>query len=313
MAEEWTGQNEYGSMEAKRALIVVNARSTRGGEDLESVLEAFVRNGIGALIERFDAPDTMVQRILGCDDSFDRIIVAGGDGTLGSVAGALRDRGLPLGILPLGNACDLARSLGIPRDLVQAAEIISAGYIQAIDLGYVNGCPFFNLASLGLSVQVARRLTRDAKRRWGILSYPLLFWDAFRATRPFHADIACDGDVTRVRTIQLGIGSGHFYGGGMTVAEDARLDDGLLHAYSIEPLSWMRLLLLFPRLWMGRHKSVEQAMVMTGRKIEVTTSDHRSINADGEIVTETPATFEIAPAAIRVFVPGTTRSPGLSS
>jgi diacylglycerol kinase family enzyme len=98
----------------------------------------------------------------------------------------------------------------------------------------------------------------------------------------------------------------------MTVSSDARLDDGMLHVYAIEPMSWPQLLLLLPRLWLGRYKAAEQVMIMTGRTIEVRTRSARSINADGEIVTETPATFRIAPGAVTVLVPETREAPGLS-
>jgi diacylglycerol kinase family enzyme len=78
-------------------------------------------------------------------------------------------------------------------------------------------------------------------------------------------------------------------------------------------MSWVQLLLLLPRLWLGRYKTVQQVAIMTGRTIAVTTRRSRSINADGEIVARTPATFKIAPGAVKVFVPHGTETPGLSS
>ncbi|WP_265094641.1 diacylglycerol kinase family protein, partial [Enterobacter hormaechei] len=102
----------------------------------------------------------------------DAIVVGGGDGSINAVLeGALAAR-LPLGILPLGTANDLARTLGIPPDPVAAAGIIQAGYLRQIDLGRVNGHLFANVASLGLSVELTRRLTGALKRRWGRLGYP---------------------------------------------------------------------------------------------------------------------------------------------
>ena len=300
-------------MMQNRTLVVINEGSTRAGADAALFVERLKTLGIDASVETFDAPDAMAECIRSADSQFDRIVVGGGDGTMAAVADALRERDLPVGLLPLGNACDLARSLGIPRDPEQAAEIAVSGRLQRIDLGSVNGHPFFNLASLGLSVQVARRLTAEAKRRWGVFSYPLLLWDSFHATRPFSVEVTCDGEVRRLRTIQLGIGSGYHYGGGMTVAEDASLEDGLLHVYAIEPMSWAQLLLLLPRLWLGRYKSVQQVAIMTGRTIAVTTRRPHSVNADGEIVARTPATFKIAPGAVKVLVPHGTETPGLSS
>jgi YegS/Rv2252/BmrU family lipid kinase len=299
-------------MTQARALVVINRASSRADTDLAPFVQRLEDLGVGVSVEDFDDPKAMADRIRSSDPSHDRIVVGGGDGTMASVAEALRQRGLPVGLLPLGNACDLARSLGIPRDPAGAAEIAATGRPQAIDLGYVNDRPFFNLASLGLSVQVARRLTDETKKRWGVLSYPLMLWDAYHATRPFRVEAVCDGETRQVKTIQLGIGSGYHYGGGMTVSSDARLDDGMLHVYAIEPMSWPQLLLLLPRLWLGRYKAAEQVMIMTGRTIEVRTRSARSINADGEIVTETPATFRIAPGAVTVLVPETREAPGLS-
>lgn len=103
----------------------------------------------------------------------DRVILGGGDGTLNPSAAGLRDSGLPLGILPLGTANDLARTLGVPEDPERAAAVIADGRTTRLDLGYVNGRPFFNVASLGLSVDITRRLTKVMKRRWGRLAYPI--------------------------------------------------------------------------------------------------------------------------------------------
>ena len=115
----------------------------------------------------------------------DLVIIGGGDGTLNAAADALIETGLPLGILPLGTANDLARTLGIPADLVAAGQVIAAGRTHRIDLGRVNGKHFFNVASLGLSVQVARELDADLKRRWGVLGYAFIVWRAIRGRRPF--------------------------------------------------------------------------------------------------------------------------------
>jgi hypothetical protein len=104
-----------------------------------------------------DLPHTILHR----RHEVDSVIIAGGDGTLNAAAGALVETGLPLGILPTGTANDLARTLAISGDLPQAASVIAAGRRGRIDLGDVNGHPFFNFASIGLSAELARQLTRE--------------------------------------------------------------------------------------------------------------------------------------------------------
>ena len=101
------------------------------------------------------------------------MIVAGGDGTLNAALQGLVEAGLPLGIIPLGTANNLARTLGIPSDPAGACEVIAAGHRRRIDLGWVNGRYFCTTASVGLSVQITEELSPEAKRRWGPAAYAL--------------------------------------------------------------------------------------------------------------------------------------------
>jgi len=134
------------------------------------------------------------------------------------------ETGLPLGILPLGTANDLARTLEIPSDPAAAAAIIVEGHLRRIDLGEVNGKPFFNVASLGLSTGMTRELTHDVKQRWGMLGYAVATFRALSRMRPFAAEIRSGGTIRKVHTLQISIGNGRHYGGGMTVEEDAEIE-----------------------------------------------------------------------------------------
>ena len=151
----------------------------------------------------------------------DTVIVGGGDGTLNTIVDSLVEMNLPLGILPLGTANDLARTLNLPQTIPEACQVIASGYQKYIDLGWVNGKHFFNVASLGLSVAITKKLSRGMKRRWGILSYGITALQAIAQTRPFHAKILTNEQVISVKTIQIAIGNGRYYGGGMAIAADA--------------------------------------------------------------------------------------------
>jgi diacylglycerol kinase family enzyme len=143
-------------------------------------------------------------------NGIDLLVAAGGDGVVGSVTRHALLGQLPLGILPLGTANDLARSLGIPQDPASAAQVIAAGVSRPIDLGWASAIrpkTTFNLPqprlfahalSMGLSVQFAQIATNKAIReRYGRLTYPLALWQAFQAYRPIDADIHLQGVALR--------------------------------------------------------------------------------------------------------------------
>jgi diacylglycerol kinase (ATP) len=231
------------------------------------------------------------------------VIVGGGDGTLNAAVDALVDTQLPLGILPLGTANDLARTLGIPNSLSEACKIIAYGDLRRIDLGWVNGKHFFNVASLGLSVKITQRLTKEVKRRWGILAYAATALQVIWEARPFSAEIVLNGKSLRVKTLQIAVGNGRYYGGGMAVVHDATIDDQRLDLYSLEIEHWWQIILLLPAMKEGRHIHWREVRALQGQEIEVYTRKPRPINTDGEITTYTPAHFRVIPKAITVLVP----------
>ncbi len=286
-----------------RALLIVNRRAREGRIELDEGLSILRQTGI-VLEEVFFEEDL---DIAGLIENFapplDLVIIGGGDGTLNSAAEALVARGVPLGILPLGTGNDLARTLGIPADARQACRIIAEGRRRAIDLGRVNGHFFFNVASIGLSTEASRRITPETKRRWGPLGYSLSVLRALRAGRSFNAEIRCDGQLHRHRSIQISVGNGRHYGGGLTVTEDAAIDDGLLHLYSLEPQSLWRLVRLAPALRKGEIAGREKILLLSGRSIEVHTLEALPIDTDGELTSRTPARFDVVPEALAVFVP----------
>ncbi|MBW7849734.1 MAG: lipid kinase [Rhodospirillales bacterium] len=290
-------------MAHRRALLVINRRSRQGESDLSRPLALLAEHGVLVDVEPVEDPSSIPAVIEARAQDIDIVIVAGGDGTVNAAVDQLVRHGLPLGVLPLGTANDLARTLCIPANLEEASEVIAAGRRHEIDLGWVNGKHFLNVASIGLSVSVAEELTADVKRRWGPLSYLISAARVLRNTPPFRARIQCDKRILRMWATQVAVGNGRYYGGGMTVAEEARIDDGTLHLYAIKPRRLLDYVALLPALRRGRHKHSQGVHVAQGTEIEVITRPRLPINTDGEVTTKTPGHFRVVPRALAVFVP----------
>lgn len=231
----------------------------------------------------------------------DAVAIGAGDGTINAAIEALMDLGLPLLIVPLGTANDLARTLGVPLDPVEAAGWASRGEVRAIDVGRVNGTAFFNVANLGLGVAVARRLA-NRRKRFGVFSYLVALADVWRATRSFRVWIGCDEETVTMRTIQVSVGNGRYHGGGIAVAEDATIDDGRLDVYALEPQPFWRLMGMLPAMFRGRHRHWRTVTALRGERVRVDTRKPMDINVDGEVRARTPARFEVVRGGVNVLV-----------
>ncbi len=288
---------------ARRTLVLVNGNARRGGEALQPAISRLRAGGLEVAIERPSDRDAAQALIRARRDEIDRLVVCGGDGTIASSAKLAHEMQLPLGIIPMGTANDLARTLGIPEDPVSAAAIIAAGHTRRIDLGTVNGHPFFNVASIGLSADLARNLCKDTKRRYGRFGYAVAAIRALIAARPFTARILNRGEATVVKTLQIAVGNGRHYGGGNIVAERAEIDDGYLDLYSLEVHSVWKLALMMKSFRAGQHGSWKEVRTARCVEFDITTRKPQPVNTDGELVTETPAHFVVHPKAITVFAP----------
>jgi diacylglycerol kinase (ATP) len=287
----------------QRALLLINRHARRGQLQVATAIQHLQTAGIEFLEVPIASAEQISATIRHYHQDVNQVIIGGGDGTLNAAIAGLIETQLPLGILPLGTANDLARTLNIPVNLADACRIIAAGKVQPIDLGWVNDHYFFNVASLGLSVQITKKLTKEAKQRWGVLAYALTALQVLRRSRPFHAEIATATHSTQVKTVQIAVGNGRYYGGGLAVAADAKITDERLDLYSLELNHWWRMIALLPALWRGEHAAVPQVRTLQGQEFYISTRRPRPIATDGEITTFTPAHFRVIANGLPVFVP----------
>lgn len=293
---------------SRRALLLVNRHARQGEKRLSQAIDCLEKLGFDLIEESTEHPEHLSELIHRYQHQVDLVIIGGGDGTLNAAVDALVETQLPLGILPLGTANDLARTLGISNTLTDACKIIAHGEQRRIDLGWVNGKHFFNVASIGLSVKITQRLTKEVKRRWGVFAYIATALQVLWTARPFRAEIGCKDQLIRVRTVQIAVGNGRYYGGGMAVASDARIDDQRLDLYSLGIEHWWQIIPLLPVMRHGKYIHSRRVLTLHGQEFEVNTKKPYPINTDGEITTYTPAKYRVIPQAIAVLVPPTAKS-----
>ncbi|CCD95057.1 conserved hypothetical protein [Bradyrhizobium sp. ORS 375] len=287
----------------RRLLMIINRGSRSGGEAAGIAVSRLGAAGYDLVISAPHSPREVAPWIEAHADDAEAVVIAGGDGSLNAAAPALVKTGLPLGVIPAGTANDLARTLGLPENMEAAADVITAGHRREIDLGDVNGHPFFNVASLGLSAELARQLTKETKRRFGRLGYAITALRVLTNARPFRAMIVSSDGAVRVKTLQIAVGNGRYYGGGMAVDHRAEIDDSHLDLYSLEIGRVWKLLAMAYDFRKGRHGLWQEVRASRDTSFEIRTRRPRPINADGELVTFTPARFTVLPRAVTVFVP----------
>ncbi len=284
---------------------MLNPKSRNGaGADIDAGVDSLRAAGLELEVLYSHSPEESNAAIRGRAGQLDLVIVGGGDGTISSTARTLYECGLALAILPLGTANDLARSLGIGDDLRRAFAVIADDHRAPVDLGVVNDCYFFNVANMGLGVQVTEELAPEVKKRWGVFGYLKAFFAALARRREFRVRLVVDGKRRTLRSIQLAVGNGRYYGGGNLVHESARIDDARLDLYCVRPQTAWELLTLAPLLRSGKHDLARRVFNVSGQRIEIATKPKAmSIHADGEPVTRTPASFSVIPGALQVVVP----------
>lgn len=295
---------------SKRSLLLVNPHARRGRQAQLQAVEHLQQLGFELIEESAEYPQHLSDLIRRYEHQVDLVIIASGDGTINAAIEGLLDTHLPLGILPVGTANNLARSLDIPTSLPAACQVIAGDYIRPIDLGCVNGKYFFNVAGIGLSAEINRQVSKALKRHWGVLAYAFTAVQVLWRSRPFHAEIRNSTESISVKAIQISVCNGRYYGSGLVVAEDAQIDDQRLDVYCIEIAHRWEIIRLIPAMMRG--KVVKGVRTLQGQEIQVLTSRPRPIDTDGEVTLHTPAHFRVLPHALRVFVPIATQDSALS-
>lgn len=293
------------------AALIINARSRAGEKAFDKasrLLDSMdVEVGVSyALNDPARLAETVKEAV---DEGHDPIILGGGDGSVSSTVDFLAHHEVTLGLLPLGTANDFARTLEIPDDLESACETIAHGKVVDIDLGLAGDNFYVNVASVGLAVEATRSLSPRLKKSIGPLAYPVAAISAFFKHEPFTARLSFpDGDHETIdygRLLQIAVGNGRFYGGGMVVAPDSGIDDRSLDIYAIKLGRRRDLVGVARYLRSGDFVRNESVDHFRTTRVLLETEPKLPVNVDGELVAKTPEEFSVAANALHVIVPET--------
>ena len=229
-------------------------------------------------------------------------VVMSGDGLVGQVGGALAERGTPMGILPGGRGNDLGRVLRIPSEPIGAVAILADGNVREIDVGVVNDRRFLCIASLGFDSE-ANRIANEARFVKGNLVYAYAALRTLAAWKPHRFSVVVDGQRTDCFGYSVAVANSRAYGGGMFVAPEAQLDDGLLDVVLTAQVGKLRFLRSLPQVFKGTQVDNEEITMLRGAEVEVSADEDFAIYADGEHLANLPAKLHVLPRALKVIAP----------
>jgi YegS/Rv2252/BmrU family lipid kinase len=229
-------------------------------------------------------------------------VVMSGDGLIGQVGGMLANGDVPLGIMPGGRGNDLARVLGIPKDVEGAADVLAAGHTRRIDVGEVNGHRFLGIASCGFDSE-ANRIANEAELIRGNLVYLYAGLRTLVAWRPARFTVTVDGEKREFAGYSVAAANNKAYGGGMFLAPHAELNDGKLDVVIIGQIGKLRYLANLPTVFKGTHVEKEGVTVLRGAEVMIEADRPFAVYADGDHLADLPARVHLLPRALGVIAP----------
>lgn len=213
----------------------------------------------------------------------DRVLVAGGDGSVGRAATVCIERDATLAVLPSGTANDFSRNLALPEAPAELCRLALSDHTVNVDVAWINGRLYLNVAHIGLGTMPAREATHERKQRLGRFSYLITLAQRAKLQRGFSGRIECDDGVVEGRWLTIAIASGAYFGGGHSIAE-ARIDDGRLDVIAVRHRSWFRVVMAFlaTRL-MGHTPRHDDTLVhLQSPQCHIQLQQARTLTADGE-------------------------------
>jgi len=283
-----------------RTLVILNpaARSEKAAGLYRSIREIV---GSEAVLRRTSKPgEARALARQGVEEGFERIVVAGGDGTVNDVVNGIAHSTVTLGILPLGTMNVFAAELGLPKSVQECWKVIQAGKTRVIDLPQAGDHAFVQMAGVGFDAQALKETSWESKRNLGPLSYVISA--AQIAARKPPLLLVQTGGAFREGSFVL-IGNGRYYGGPFPFFPNARIDDGLLDVIVFKNQGHLDLVRYLQGVLFGTHLGMNDVEYFQTPCLTVTSEQDVPVEVDGEVIGNTPVTFKCAARQLRVLAP----------
>ena len=286
-------------------VVVVNRQSRHSAHALAPLLAALHEHGLRVaefhVAESGEEVRAHVKRA--AKARAETVIVGGGDGTMAHAVDVLAHRRTALGLVPLGTGNSFAQTLDVPRgDVAAAVAVIAAGKIATVDLGRVNGTHFANFATIGLSSEIAGATSTAAKGLLGSIAYALAAVKPVLTHRAFRARIRWRGGRLVLRTQDIIIANGRYFGS-TPVTPDASITDRRLNLFATGDPSRIGALRTYLAFGMHDQAKLRDAHAIAAPKFTIAAKRRQLISIDGSLLEKTPAHFRVVPRALRVYVP----------
>ena len=237
------------------------------------------------------------------EDGATTVVAAGGDGTVGEVANAVIGTNISFGVLPLGTGNDFARTLGVGTDLALAVRTIVFGNPILVDLGKGPGGYFINVAGCGFDAEVAYQINHKFRNLRGTTAYIVGVVSTLLKLEPYPIKLTIDGVVQHETVMLCAVANAKTYGGGMRIAPNADISDGLFDIVLVGKVSKFEFLRTFPKVFKGTHLDHPQVKVLRGQTVRIESDRKMPVLADGEEIGFTPAEFSLLQGGLSVLVP----------
>jgi diacylglycerol kinase (ATP) len=267
---------------ASNVRFLVNPAAGRGTgkSHLDRIRVLASRCGAGLVVSR-KVSDLAEQARRAAADGVERLLVAGGDGTLHYAAQGLAGTGCALGVIPLGSGNDLAGTLRIPPDLEVAVERALRGEVRRIDLLRIGETFSLSYAGVGFDSEVTR-FANEVKGLRGPLIYFYSVIHTLITFQPPSMRVVYDGGTFEGKVMFTVINNLPRFGGGMRIAPDARIDDGELDLVIVREIPKRVLLSIFPKVYSGKHVGHPAVTVVRTRRAEITIDRAMTLYGGGE-------------------------------
>lgn len=291
-------------LEGRPLTLLVNPSAGRGRarEILPTIEAELDKRRVPFRVEKTKNEQHAIDEAIRAAEAGEIPVVVSGDGLIGAIGGALSEGQVPMGIIPGGRGNDLARVLGISPDPIEAIASLLDGQVRSIDVGDANGHRFLCIASFGFDSD-ANRIANQTRFIRGRLVYAYAALRALAFWHPARFRLSSGGKQTKITGYTVAVANSKAYGGGMFVAPDAELDDGLFDVIVIGAVGKFQFLRNFPKVFKGTHVDDDEVRTFRTPSIQVDADRPFAVYADGEHITDLPATIRVIPSALRVIVP----------